>query len=223
MSKKNISIEEYDKLIDKFAQELWLLRELWVGIKELRKQLRSHPTLRSDYGTFWEWAYRGLIHELYNGIFRFIDESNGVVSLMKLLKKEPKFKPEVANKELLADIIKEERDIIKIIENNQTAIKIKKYRHEILAHLNSQMVLDELYSAEFRLQNNLSENEIESLLNSFGEFLKKAARRGTFQPCTLPVTPFKSELRKMFSKLAQDSNDATAENTSNNTAMNAEV
>ena len=36
MAKTQLSQEDYDKLIDVFAQELWFLRERWEGIKALR-------------------------------------------------------------------------------------------------------------------------------------------------------------------------------------------
>lgn len=205
MSKKSLNLDEYDKLIDTFAGQLWLLRELWMGIQGLREQLTLHPDVLSEYATFWGWVYRGWVHDLYAGIFRLVDESNGVESLVKLLKKESEHKPDIANKEVQENLVKEEREIIKTIKSNPTVIRIKKYRHEIMAHLSSQMALDETYSAEF-YSKNITPNEIESLLNSLGEFLKKAARRGTFQPSTLPRTPIKSEVRKIFDKLAQDSN-----------------
>lgn len=45
MAKNQLSQQDYDHLIDSFAQQLWFLRERWEGIKALRIISRPIPAI----------------------------------------------------------------------------------------------------------------------------------------------------------------------------------
>ena len=204
MAKKSLNSKDYDKLINTFAEKLWLVRELWLGIKEMKKQSQELPAVISQYPTFFACVYRSLVHDLYNGIFRLLDETKEAESLLKLLKKLSKNKPEIQNQEWLKELVVLEKELVRMLENDPTIKKITEYRHNVICHQNSQLIFDAKHSEEFYKKNNPSTNEIEVLLDSFGEILKKAALRASFSPLTSPETPIRSEIGEVFNKLAND-------------------
>jgi hypothetical protein len=206
MSKKTLNAEEYDRLIDTFAQKLWLIHELWLGIQELREQLKEERTVNSEYPIFWSWVYRSLVHELYNSLcLLIIDKSAEVESLVKLLGKRAADKPKIANEQWAEKLVVLEKDLVREIENHPVLEKIKKYRDNVMCHLNSRLIFDDEFLKEFYEKNNPNPDEIESLLSSVGRILKKAAIRASFSPSTLPNTAIKSEIKKLFSILSQKS------------------
>jgi hypothetical protein len=205
MSKKTLNAEEYDRLIDTFAQKLWLTHELWLGIREFREQLKEQKSVNSAYPVFWSWVYRSLVHELYNSLCALmVDKSAEVESLVKLLGKRAGDKPKIANEQWAEKLVILEKDLVREIENHPVLEKIKKYRNNVMCHHNFRLIFDSEFLKEFYEKNNPSPHEIESLLNSVGGILKKAAMRASFSPLTLPNTPIRSEIKRLFSILSQE-------------------
>ena len=125
MTKKYLSQQNYDHLIDSFAQQLWFIRERWVGIKALRTANHSYfDTTWTLYHRFFDSVYRTFIHDFYIGICRLtIDDSKEVESMVKLLKKQSSHKPAVGSRTKQLNL--EDKELLKQILNNPTLIKIK--------------------------------------------------------------------------------------------------
>ncbi len=201
MSRVALSRESYDKLIDAFAQQLWFLRERWAGIKALRNVNQRHFSVWAKYHRFFDSVYRSFVYDFYIGICRLVvDDTKGVESMLKLLKKSAANKPEVTDKKQNDRLILEEIQLVGQIKNNPTLNKIKDQRDYLLAHRNSNLLFDEGLADQFHKQNNPSSNEIDILMNStLDSILTKMACRASFCPLTCPDTSIRREIEEVFS------------------------
>jgi|GEM_PF-4241987 len=202
MAKTQLSQEDYDKLIDAFALELWFLRERWEGIKALRHcNQNSFPTWKI-YHRFFDSIYRSFVYDFYTSICRLVsDETKEVESMIKLLKKAEKNKPEVVDKKRNSQLVVAEKKLTELLNKNPTMKKIKNQRDNLLAHRNSKLLFDEKANEDFRKQNNPSPEEIETLLGIFHEVLTGMATRATFYPLTDPDVSIKQQIKDVFSAL----------------------
>ena len=72
LSKTQLSQKDYDKLIDAFAQQLWLLRERWIGIKALRDVNKRFFSAWTKHHRFFDSVYRSFVCDFYVGICRLV-------------------------------------------------------------------------------------------------------------------------------------------------------
>jgi HEPN superfamily AbiU2-like protein len=220
MAKNQLSQQDYDHLIDSFAQQLWFLRERWEGIKALRAgNQRFFTSVWTSYHRFLDSAYRSFVYDFYVGICRLvIDDNKDVESISKLLKKSGIKKPEIADKKRADQLTFEENELFSLIKNNITIKKIKNQRDYLLAHQNSNLLFDKESADQFRNENNPSPNEIDLLMDTVDEpspneidllmdtvdeVLTKMARRASFYPSTTPNTSIKREIEEIFFNLKQ--------------------
>lgn len=85
MAKTRLSQEDYDKLIDVFAQELWFLRERWEGIKAIRYCNKHSFSTWKIYHRFFNSVYRSFVYDFYTSTCRLVsDEAKEVESMIKL-------------------------------------------------------------------------------------------------------------------------------------------
>ncbi|MDB6082092.1 MAG: hypothetical protein JWO53_1364 [Chlamydiia bacterium] len=71
MAKNQLSQQDYDHLIDSFAQQLWFLRERWEGIKALRTGNQGFFTsVWTPHHRFFDSVYRSFVYDFYVGICR---------------------------------------------------------------------------------------------------------------------------------------------------------
>ncbi len=197
-----ISQKDYDKLIDAFAQQLWFLRERWEGIKALRDVNKRFTSTWSKYHRFMNSTYRSFVYDFYVGICRLVvDDTKGVESMIRLLKKPPE------NKSVMTD--KKRDKLINKIKNNTTIKKIKNQRDFLLAHQNSNLLFDEEFISQFRKLNNPSPDEIELLMNILDDILTQMACLASFYPKTTPDTPIKREIEEVFSILDKEFSPVT--------------
>ncbi|MBS0625885.1 MAG: hypothetical protein JSS32_07540 [Verrucomicrobia bacterium] len=206
MPKYQLSLDDYNKLINAFAQDLWLLRERWRGIKALRDVNKNHFSVWKKYHRFFDSVYRSFVYDFYVGICRLaIDDTKGVESMLKLLKKPAKNKPTIEDKQQADQLLLEEALLIQKIKKNQTLKKIEEQRNNFLAHKNSNLLFNDEFSSQFREENNPSSQEIDSLMNFLDVVLTKMAVRGSFIPLTVPTTSIRSEIEEIFSFLDKES------------------
>ncbi len=213
MKKKTLNAQEYDTLLDAFAQKLSSIRELWFGIKELKEQAQKHPTVKSEYLVFLGNVYQCFLHELYNRIYALVDENDKVESVIKLLKNEPKNKPEIEHEEWAEHVAKIEKESVDRIKNDPTFKKIRDYRNKVVCHNNSQLIFDVEFSERFFNENGITFEEVGAFLDSLWGVLTATALRSDGWPQTLPKhriglelykIPIQLEIKKIFSVLAQE-------------------
>lgn len=207
MSKKPLNLQDYDHLIEMFAQELWLLRELWLGIEEIRRQFNDKPNVFKQFPRFFDWNYRSKVHELYTRIYKLIDKNGDVESLLKLLNLNSKFKPKIGGKQDKFNNL--ELEFSNKLETLEAVIKLKKYRNNILTHRNSLLIFNKQKETEFRKVNNIQPNEIEELFDFLEVILKILSKRGTFHPLVLPQTNIREEIKEIFIRLDTPSDAAS--------------
>ena len=205
MTKQQLSQEDYDKLIDAFAQQLCFLRERWKGIKALRDVNKNHFSVWKKYHRFFDSVYRSFVYDFYVGIYRFvIDDTKGVESMLKLLKKPAKNKPVIVDKYQSDQLILEETLLLQKLKENQTLKKIEEQRNNLLAHQNSDLLFGGEFLSQFRGKNNPSPKEIDLLMDFLNSALVKIAVRGSFIPLTAPNTSIGREIEEIFSFLNRE-------------------
>lgn len=199
MSKTPPLQEDYDKLIETFAQQLWFLRERWEGIKALRDVNKSFFSVWIAYPRFFESVYRSFVYDFYIGVCRLVlDDTKRVESMMKLLKKPQKSKPEITDKTRAHQFALKEIQLIAQIKSNATLQKIKNQRDFLLAHQNSNLLFDETEAGLFRQRNNPSPEEVDLLMHDLDEMLTQMASCASFYPRTTPDMSIKHDIKEIF-------------------------
>lgn len=205
MSKKQLSQSDYDHLIGRFAQQLWFLRERWKGIMGLRDVNKGFLSIWAKYRQFFDSVYRSFVYDFYVGICRLvIDDTKGVESMIKLLKKKLENKPKMTDEARSRVLVLKEMQLIAQIKENRTIQKIKNQRDCFLAHQNSDLLFDEEGAGRFRKENNPSPEEIDLLMHTLDEILTQMASRASFYPLTAPNTSIRREIEEIFAILDKE-------------------
>ena len=186
-------LSSYEKIIDALAQEIARLYEVCGALDEIVKQTNDHPEIYKRFGRFFYTSYLHNYHELYYGISRLVDDTKGVISIIKLLQMKDEDKP--AGRIEFAKI---EKELVNRIKKNKNLKKIKDFKNNKLGHKNKWLVLDELAEIEFRENNKLSIEDMESLLHFLSDILKKVSERVGFHVLTIPITPIRLEISTLF-------------------------
>jgi hypothetical protein len=195
------NLNDYEKLIDELGREIASLYEICGAIKELMQQTDENSETYKQFGTFFYMFYRLCYYEIYHGIARLLDETKGVLSIIKLF--QLKDKP-IANAELAAM----EKEFADKLKKNEIAKKVKEFRNKKLGHKNKRLILDNALENNFRKDNKIEIDDIEALLHLIGTAIQLASERAGFHILTLPETSIRMEISNIFELLSAKYSEA---------------